>query len=333
MRFSIVVAVYKRADELEELLESLCTQTFKDFETVISDGSPDDALSLLAARYASKLNIQYIYKKGYKASESRNEGCKVAKGDYFIFLDSDVIAPAHYLERVDHFLQSNPVDAFGGPDAAREDFTPVMKAINYAMTSFLTTGGIRGKKKKISKFQLRGFNMGISRDVFTQTGGFSTLQVAEDIELSVRIQKAGYRMSLIEDAFVFHKRKSDLKKFSKQLTMHGRGRVDLNIRHPGQIQWVHLIPSLFLIYSLAIPIAFLLHSFLGKVMAGLLLFYVVLILLHASQLYKSLSLGFLSLYASLIMLYGYGYGLLEHYIYRVLLGKGRDTEKEEILKL
>lgn len=333
MKFSVVVAVFKRRDELEELLESLILQIFKDFEVVVSDGSPDTSLKDVVQSFESKLNLNYVYRKGYKASESRNEGCKQAKGAYFIFLDSDIIAPPDYLSKVDAFLTLNPVDAFGGPDAAREDFTPVMKAINFAMTSIWTTGGIRGRKKKVGKFQLRGFNMGISKAVFEATGGFSTLQVAEDIELSVRIEKAGFKAALIDSAFVFHKRKSSFDKFFKQLTMHGRGRVDLNLRHPGQIKPVHWIPTAFLVALLTIPILYITSKPLGLALLSLVVSYLGLLCVAASFAYRSIRIGIMSVWASVLMLVGYGYGLASHYVLRIILSSGNDTNKSEELKL
>lgn len=330
--YSIVVAAYLRSDEIEEFLKSMISQKYKDFEIIISDGSPDERLREVILKYTTYYNLRHIYEKNLKASESRNLGCQHAQGDYFIFLDSDCIIPEDYLLKVDEFLSQNPVDAFGGPDKAHESFTPTMKAINYAMTSFLTTGGIRGKKKSVGKFNLRGFNMGISREVFRVTGGFSTMQVAEDIELSARIDKAGFKKALIPDAFVYHKRKSNFKKFWKQLKMHGKGRIDLYMRHKEELKPVHFLPTMFVLaLFLSLLIALACWSW-GKF---LLLFwgaYVLALLIDSSIQNKSFYIGILSTWASLIMLTSYGIGLLQNMWKRLILKQNKEIDKDLILK-
>lgn len=334
MYFSIVVAVFKRKDELEELLKSLVSQKFKGFEVIVSDGSPDDELRKDVLAWEKDIQVRYVYRKGFKASESRNVGAEEARGKYLLFLDSDVIAPPQYLKQLHRYIEEHQPEAFGGPDAASDDFTPVMKAINHAMTSFLTTGGIRGRKGKISSYQLRGFNMGLTRELFLKLNGFSNLQVAEDIELSVRVSQQGIKPHLITEAFVYHKRKSTLRKFAKQMLMHGKGRVDLNLRHPGQIKWAHLIPSLFLIYTLVLlPLTSLVSSTLFTLALTALLGYFFLIFLEAGMVYKSLSLAIVSTYASMIMLYSYGLGLLIQLIKRYFRLSTSDTNKAEELKL
>jgi GT2 family glycosyltransferase len=334
MLFSIVVAVFKRKDELEELLHSLTKQKFTDFEVIISDGSPTDELKEFVQTWMNRLPVVYVYRKGYRASESRNEGANVANGQYLIFLDSDVIAPADYLSNLSDYLLQNKPLAFGGPDAASDDFTPVMKGINHAMTSFLTTGGIRGRKGKVSKYQLRGFNMGLSKELFQKLNGFSSLQVAEDIELSVRIEELGIKPHLVTEAFVYHKRKSTLSKFAKQLYMHGKGRVDLNLRHPGQIKWVHLIPSLILVFTFfAVPLSFFISIELFTLSILLLITYFLAIFITASITYQSFVLGSISTIASGIMLYSYGLGLIVQFFKRYLNISQADTNKSEELKL
>ncbi|HET9053726.1 MAG TPA: glycosyltransferase, partial [Cyclobacteriaceae bacterium] len=291
MFYSIVVACYKRADELEEFLRHIVHQTFKDFEVIISDGSPDDSLRALAMKYSTAINLTYVYRKNFKASESRNAGVAESRGDYVIFIDSDCIVPEHYLLEIDTFLKAHPADAFGGADKAHEDFNPVMKSINYAMTSFLTTGGIRGRKKHVGQFELRGFNMGISKKAFEALNGFSTMQVAEDIELSARVDKAGYTKRFIENAYVFHKRKSDFKKFFKQLRMHGKGRIDLYLRHSDKLKAVHFLPTAFVGYLLACFPAVIFFPYWGSFMLLVLAVYFGTIFVDSSVQNKSLYVG------------------------------------------
>jgi len=332
MQFSVIVPVFKRGEEVRELLESLTAQNFSDFEVILSDGSPDDSLRNVADQYKESLNLDYIYFKGYSASESRNVGCGKAKGEFLVFFDSDCIIPEDYFSKVHSFLNQTPLDAFGGPDAAKDDFNNTMKGINYAMTSLFTTGGIRGKKRRVGKFLMRGFNMAVKREVFYETGGFSDMDVAEDIELSVRINKAGYKSGLIPDAFVFHKRKSNFRKFFKQLKMHGKGRIDLFLRHKDQLKPIHLLPSLFLVYLiLLLFLSFFSYKFLliGVIPVS---FYLILIFTDAALKYKSVFSAFYSVAASFIMLNAYGLGLVQNVFSRIMARKREETEKSDELK-
>ena len=118
LNFSIIIPVYNRPNEIDELLESLTKQDFSDdFEVlVIEDGSTEKSESIVE-KYTSKLNLKYFYKENSGAGASRNFGMEKANGNYFIILDSDVIVPKHYLSEVSKALNSNFIDAFGGPDA------------------------------------------------------------------------------------------------------------------------------------------------------------------------------------------------------------------------
>ncbi|MBC6426699.1 MAG: glycosyltransferase [Ekhidna sp.] len=332
MKFSIIVPVFKREDEVTELLESLTAQNFSDFEVIISDGSPDDSLRRVVDQYREALKLNYIYFKGYNASESRNAGCKQAKGEFLFFFDSDCIIPEDYFSKVCSFLSQTPLDAFGGPDAAKDDFNNTMKGINYAMTSLFTTGGIRGKKRHVGKFLMRGFNMAVKKEVFYEVGGFSGMDVAEDIELSVRINKAGYKSGLIPDAFVFHKRKSNFRKFFNQLKMHGKGRIDLFFRHRNQLKLIHFFPSLFLAYLIFLLSLFFFNYNLFLIGALPVGFYLILIFIDASLKYKSVFPAFYSVAASFIMLNAYGLGLIQNGLSRMIAGKNQETEKLEELK-
>jgi len=248
MQYSVILPTFGRPDEVTNFLESMTTQRFKEFEVVVVDGSLDEILYPVIEKYKTKLDLKYFHERGLGASESRNLGCEKSTGIFLVFIDSDCIVPEDYFVKVDNFLENNAdIDAFGGPDAADKSFSPFQKAVNYAMTSMLTTGGIRGKKKHVGKFQLRGFNMGIQRDAFFKVGGYSGMQVAEDIDLSMRLIKAGYKTALISGAFVYHRRKASIPIFWKQLYFHGKGRIDLHIKHGNALKPVHMLPSLFVL--------------------------------------------------------------------------------------
>ena len=325
MKYSIIVPVYNRPDEVDELLQSLCEQSLKDFEVVIvEDGSQKDCKEVVG-RYTDRLDVKYFMKPNSGPGQSRNYGAERAQGDYLLVLDSDVVLPTGYLQAVDDELRRQPADAFGGPDTAHPSFTDVQKAISYSMTSFFTTGGIRGGKKKLDKFYPRSFNMGIRRDVYLQLGGFSKMRFGEDIDFSYRIVEAGYQPRLFPSAWVWHKRRTDFRKFFRQVYNSGIARINLEKRHPGTLKLVHLLPMVFTIGVIAL----VLISAFGRAMMHYdapnwqswywvcalpwlpILFYSLVIFLDSSIRNKSLKVGLLSVPAAFVQLMGYGFGFIE----------------------
>ena len=325
MKYSIIVPVYNRPDEVDELLQSLCEQSLKDFEVVIvEDGSQKDCKEV-AGRYTDRLDVKYFMKPNSGPGQSRNYGAERAQGDYLLVLDSDVVLPTGYLQAVDDELRRQPADAFGGPDAAHPSFTDVQKAISYSMTSFFTTGGIRGGKKKLDKFYPRSFNMGIRREVYLQLGGFSKMRFGEDIDFSYRIVEAGYQPRLFPSAWVWHKRRTDFRKFFRQVYNSGIARINLEKRHPGTLKLVHLLPMVFTVGVIAL----VLISAFGRAMMHYdapnwrswywvcalpwlpILFYSLVIFLDSSIRNKSLKVGLLSVPAAFVQLMGYGFGFIE----------------------
>jgi cellulose synthase/poly-beta-1,6-N-acetylglucosamine synthase-like glycosyltransferase len=334
IKFSVILPTYHRPDDVDAFLQSMLKQTYSDFEIIIADGSEDDSVKNVYTAYTDNLRITYLYEKSIKASEARNWACDVSKGQYLVFIDSDCIVPSHYFSSIHKFLEKHPdAVAFGGADAADESFTPVQKAISYAMTSFYTTGGIRGKNKSIEKFHLRGFNMGIKREIFFQLGGFSKMQVAEDIDLSIRLYKAGYQAFFIPEAYVYHKRRDTLKKFSKQLKMHGKGRIDLYIRHKDSLKLVHFFPFFFDLFILGILISLFFSLKIFLIGIGILLLYALLLFIDAFVIYKKLNVAILSVCASFIMLTSYGLGFFQNFFKRIILKKNQETQKAKILRL
>ncbi|SMG45939.1 Glycosyl transferase family 2 [Marivirga sericea] len=248
MRFySIIIPIYNRPDEIKELLESLTQQSFDNFEIIVVEDGSTIKCEEICQSFSSKLNLRYFYKENSGQGFSRNYGFKKAEGDYYIVFDSDCIIPSDYFETVETYLNVNPLDAFGGPDAAMDSFTIVQKAISYSMTSFFTTGGIRGGKKQLEKFRPRSFNMGISKEVFEKTDGYNITRMGEDIEFSIRIEKAGFKTGLIPDAKVYHKRRTKLSQFYKQLFFFGRGRINIFRFYKSELKAVHLLPLFFVL--------------------------------------------------------------------------------------
>lgn len=247
MKYSIIVPVYNRPDEVDELLESLSNQTQKDFEVIIVEDGSVKTCKDVCDKYANILALHYYAKENSGPGQSRNYGAERANGEWLLILDSDVVLPEGYLEAINKTLSStmDEIVAFGGPDAAHDSFTPVQKAISYSMTSFFTTGGIRGGKAKLDKFYPRSFNMGIRRDVYQQLGGFTKMRFGEDIDFSYRIVEAGYSPRLFPEAWVWHKRRTDFKKFFRQVYNSGIARINLEKRHPGTMKIVHLLPTVF----------------------------------------------------------------------------------------
>ena len=318
-RISIIVPVYNRPSEVEELLESLGKQTDRDFEVVIVEDGSTKTCKEVTEGYASQLNVHYFFKENTGPGPSRNYGFEKAKGNYCIFLDSDCILPGTYLETVKKALVDDYTDAFGGPDRAHESFSPFQKAVNYSMTSFFTTGGIRGGGEKMDKFYPRSFNMGYSREVFNATGGFAGMRFGEDIDMSIRILSSGFRTKLIRDAWVYHKRRTSTRQFFKQVFNSGIARINLFKKHPSSLKLIHFFPALFTLGLITLLVLSALWSpwFLAPVALHLLL-----LLADSSARNRSFRIGLLSLFTSYIQLTGYGLGFLLAVWKRIILGGG-----------
>ncbi len=303
-RLSLIIPLYNRPDEIRELLDSLLTQAELLHEViVVEDGSDNDAREVVDA-FSGKLPTRYYVKPNSGPGQSRNYGAERADGDYLIFLDSDCIIPEGYLNAILIELEQNPVDAFGGPDRAHEDFTPLQKAINYAMTSFFTTGGIRGQAKSLDTFYPRSFNMGYSQAVFQRTKGFGPMRFGEDIDMSLRLIKEGFSTRLFPDAYVYHKRRTNFRQFFKQVFNSGMARIHLHLLHPGSLKMVHILPAVFTVGTLGC----VLLSFVNLFFLIPLIIYAMIIGLHATITNKNLGVGMLSIPAAFIQLIGYGLG-------------------------
>lgn len=312
-KYSIIIPVYNRPDEIDELLESLTHQTFTDFEVlVIEDGSTRPCEEVVT-KYA-QLNLRYFFKENSGQGFSRNFGFERAAGEWLIVFDSDCLIPADYFEIVERYLSEHPLDAYGGPDKAADSFTPVQKAISFSMTSFLTTGGIRGNKAKVGKFHPRSFNMGIRREVFEKTGGYEITRKGEDIEFSIRIAQAGFRVGLIPDAFVYHKRRTDFRQFYKQLHFFGTARINIGRFYPKEVKLTHWFPAVFLIMLVMSAWAHIVDKPWGIIGLRLYLLYFATIFLFATGRYESFKVGFLSVIAAGVQLTAYGAGFLQEKI-------------------
>jgi len=361
MKYSIIIPVFNRPDEVDELLQSLTVQTFKDFEVLVVEDGSTTPCEEVVRRYTDCLNLKYYVKPNSGPGQSRNYGVQHSQGEYVIVLDSDVVLPEGYLQSVEDELSTNnsstKIDAFGGPDRAHESFTPVQKAINYSMTSFFTTGGIRGGKKQMDKkFYPRSFNMGIRRELYNQLGGFSDMRFGEDIDFSIRIYESGATCRLFPEAWVWHKRRTDLKKFFKQVHNSGIARINLTKRHPGTLKLVHLLPMVFTLgtfFCLTGAFLFLLLALFGLyalwvtpkpscvtpqmlciVFGGIgtllflapLLIFSLFIFVDSTIRNKSIWIGFLSIWASFIQLIGYGTGFLRAWWLRCVCGRNEELQ-------
>ncbi len=318
IKLSLIVPVFNRPQEVDELLESLSKQSKTNFEVIIVEDGSIDKCDGIVSKYSSTLNIKYFYKENSGPGQSRNFGAQKADGDYFIFFDSDVIVPGNYIDIVNEELNKQYVDAFGGPDAAHPSFSPIQKAINYSMTSFFTTGGIRGSKSSVEKFHPRSFNMGISRKVFEVTGGFSAMRFGEDIDFSLRIMEAEFSTALFNDAFVYHKRRNTLRSFFKQVNNSGVARINLFKRHPESLKLVHLLPAIFLLGELFCILMALFFSIWFLFPLGI---FALLVLIDASIRNRSLMVGLLSVVTSFEQLTAYGLGFIKATWKRIILGQ------------
>ncbi len=382
MKYSIIVPVFNRPGEVDELLGSLKRQTLKDFEVIIVEDGSKTPCKDVCDKYADILDLHYYYKENSGPGQSRNYGAERAQGEWLIVLDSDVVLPEGYLREVDERLKMkderydftsgkdpngkanhishlssviSEIDAFGGPDAAHESFTPVQKAISYSMTSFFTTGGIRGGKTKLDKFFPRSYNMGIRREVYQELGGFSKMRFGEDIDFCYRIVEAGYKTALIPEAWVWHKRRTDFRKFFRQVYNSGIARINLEKRHPGTMKLVHLLPTVFTLGVIGCLLLFALgaglyiegewldanglrptdnmHQGIGFALCVLaatpLLLYSLLIFVDSSIRNRSLWVGLLSIPAAFTQLMGYGLGFIESWWKRCVLKQDEFTAFEK----
>lgn len=323
-KFSIIIPVYNRIEEVDDLLKSLAAQKCKDFEVIIVEDGSTNPCREIVANYSDKVDIKYYFKKNEGRSIARNYGMERSAGDYLIFFDSDCVIPPDYFAVLTQYLEKSPVDCFGGPDAAHESFSNTQKAINYSMTSFLTTGGIRGGKVQLEKFTPRTFNMGFSRRVYDEVGGFREM-FSEDIDMSTRIRKAGFSIVLIRAAYVYHKRRLNMKLFARQVYVFGMSRITLKLLYPESLKIVHLLPAAFVIGSLAL---LLLSIFVSWWFVVPLLVYFGAIFVTALFSTKSIDIALKSLPASIIQLGGYGVGFIRAYMTKIILRRGRDINQE-----
>jgi glycosyltransferase involved in cell wall biosynthesis len=317
MLFSLIIPVYNRPDEVDELLDSLSQSTYKEiFEIVLIEDGSSIRCQDIAQKYGDKLDISYYYKENSGPGDSRNFGMSKARGDYFIIFDSDCIIPKEYLDEVNKALNSNYVDCFGGPDKALDSFSDIQKAINFAMTSFFTTGGIRGGSETIGKFQPRSFNMGLSRKAFEISKGFGNIHPGEDPDLSIRLWNLGFETRLFSKAYVYHKRRIDWDKFSIQVNKFGKARPILNSWYPKHNKITFFFPSVFIIgFFVSLVLLFFNQDFLLKIYFC----YFLLLFLVSSILNKSVVIGYLSIIAVWKQFYGYGIGFLESFIKIIIL--------------
>ena len=326
MLFSIIVPVYNRPEEVADLLQSLKAQTDKGFEIIlVEDGSTIPALP--EGYDASPLRLKYYKKSNEGRSIARNYGIEHADGDFFIFVDSDCILPPDYIAKLRKSMEEHPSDCFGGPDAAHDSFTDTQKAINYAMTAFLTTGGIRGGKVSMEKFTPRTFNVGFARKVYEKVGGFREM-FSEDIDMSTRIRLAGFSIMLYPDVAVFHKRRGNLKKFWKQVHVFGQSRITLELLYPGSMKLVHWLPAVFTIGAVALIVG----SFFWPWLLIPLALYIIALWVGALIETKSLKVACLGVAASMVQLVGYGTGFLKAYLRQIILRKGRDEAREKEIR-
>jgi glycosyltransferase involved in cell wall biosynthesis len=307
--YSVIVPVYNRPQEVAELMESLTRQTVQDFEVVLVEDGSTITSEKVFEQYSNKLSIQYFFKPNTGPGPSRNFGFEKARGKYFVVIDSDCILPPHYFESVEIFFRNEEADAWGGPDRGMKDFTPLQQAMAFTMSSTLTTGGIRGGKQKA--FQPRSFNMGISREVFERTKGFHFDRFAEDIELSIRIRKLGFKTALIPEAFVYHKRRTSLTQFFNQVSNFGKGRILVGRKHPGEVKITHWFPALFLIGLLSIPVLFFFFPRGSQLITLAYTLYVMFVAVDCFLVTRSLQVTLLSIPSVFVQMTGYGYGFLK----------------------
>jgi len=326
--YSVIIPVYNRIDEVEDLLASLARQDALNFEVIIVEDGSTLPCEAAVNRYTDRLDIKYFFKENEGRSIARNYGMERATGSYFIFFDSDCVIPADYFSKLNRIHASEPFDCFGGPDAADASFTTTQKAINHAMTSFLTTGGIRGGKVRLEKFTPRTFNMGFSRTVYNKVGGFREM-FSEDIDMSTRIRLAGFSIGLYPDLPVYHKRRVDFRKFLRQVYVFGMSRITLKLLYPDTMKAVHWLPAMFVLGVAVMALLAVVSSPWWLLPLGV---YLLAIFFSALYSTRSVTIALKAVPASIIQLGGYGCGFLKAYFTKIILGRGRDETEEITLR-
>lgn len=322
--FSVIVPVYNRPAEVDDLMRSLAAQSSQDFEVMIVEDGSTVRCQDVVERYAHSVDVHYYYKENEGRSIARNYGIERATGEYFIFFDSDCVIPSDYFSTLRAALDRHYVPCFGGPDAAGDNFTDLQKAISFSMTAFLTTGGIRGGKVQLEKFVPRSFNMGYSRQVWERVGGFREM-FSEDIDMSTRIRQAGFEISLIRDAYVYHKRRTSLRQFARQTHVFGMSRITLKLLYPDSLKAVHTLPALFVVgcaVLILLAIAWRWWAILPLVL------YAAMLWVSALVQTRNLKIASLAVVTSFVQLCSYGAGFIRAYVWKILLGHGRDIEQE-----
>lgn len=311
MRFySVIIPVYNRSNEVDELLDSLTEQSFANFEVLIIEDGSTDRCEEVVKTYQDRLDISYYYKDNSGQGFSRNYGFERAKGDYFIVFDSDCIIPSQYFETIERSLNEHPLDAFGGPDKAHESFTNVQKAISYSMTSPFTTGGIRGNKTHVGTFHPRSFNMGISKEVYEKTKGYIITRMGEDIEFSLRVIDNGFKTGLITEAYVYHKRRTNFSQFYQQLHFFGRARINISRFFPKELKFVHSFPALFTLGLIALPFTYIIDERVFLLGGYIYILFALVNFISATVQNKSIVVGVLGSIAAFTQLTAYGVGFL-----------------------
>jgi glycosyltransferase involved in cell wall biosynthesis len=308
-KYSVIVPVYNRPQEVDELLSSLCRQQYTHFEVIIVEDGSTIPCREIVDKYTHQLSITYFFKSNSGPGPSRNAGFEKARGDYFVVFDSDCVIPETYFQAVENFFSDHTIDGWGGPDQGHASFTPLQQAMAYTMSSFLTTGGIRGGKRKIGFYQARSFNMGLSRNAWQKTAGFQFDRLAEDIELSVRMRQLGLQVELIPDAFVYHKRRTSFRQFFFQVANFGRGRILVGAKHPGEVKWVHWFPAFFTIGFVVMLLSPLITP-IGYYLYACAFAYLIVLFLDALRITQSFQVAWLSVPSAIIQLTGYGLGFL-----------------------
>ena len=323
---SLIIPVYNRPDEISELLESLSHQTDPDFEVIVVEDGSSVCCKQEVDAFSSVLDVKYFVKPNSGPGLSRNYGFERSSGDYGVFLDSDCIIPTHYVAEVKKQLLESHTDCFGGPDRASKDFTVLQKAINYSMTSMITTGGIRGGGESMDTFHPRSFNMGYSREVFGKTGGFGPMRFGEDIDMSLRILEAGFTTSLFSNAYVYHKRRTKIRQFFKQVFNSGIARINLNFRHPGTLKLVHALPAIFVLGVVGLLVGtWWFYPYSLWPLVG----FMALVFFDSSLRNTSVGIGFLSIITTFVQLGGYGLGFLYATWKRMVMGRGEFASFEK----
>ena len=170
--------------------------------------------------------------------------------------------------------------------------------------------------------------MGIRRELYHRIGGFGDLRHGQDIEFSHRIIQSGVKVAYFSDSVVYHKRRTSLRIFFRQVFNWGVARINLYKIDSAMLEPLHFAPALGLWFTMFFTLSVFLYRPIFPLWLLFIIFMGILLFgsgVHAALKWKDVRTGFLVPIVTLLQISGYGLGFTLAFVWRVLLGRGEFT--------